>query len=243
MKQLKIIITALAIICLPFYIQAQFADDFNDGDIAGWGGDIDSFIANGSGQLQLQGDCAAGGENYLSIPIATSDTATWEFFVNLTFDPSSSNFVKIYLQSTNADLFGTLNGYFIRIGEDGTSDAVKLYRQDGDVFVLVFTGTLSEVATAPIVRVKVIRSSSGIWEIFADPTGGVSYMSEGTVLDNTYSSGSYFGFYCKYTSTRCASFYFDDVNVGPIYVDTDAPVITAIDVLNTTQIIVKSAPK
>ena len=39
--------------------------------------------------------------------------------------------MRFYLQSDAADLSAALHGYYIRIGEDGTNDAVKLYRQDG----------------------------------------------------------------------------------------------------------------
>ncbi|MEZ5013585.1 MAG: hypothetical protein R2794_04775 [Chitinophagales bacterium] len=193
----------------------QFSDDFNDGNFDGWDGNTASFIVNGTNQLQLQGDCAAGGTNYLSVAAPTSDTATWEFWVDLTFDPSSSNLTRIYLQSSNADLTASLNGYFIRIGEDGTTDAVKLFRQDGTTTTTILSGISGEMATSPTARIKVVRSTSGNWELFVDPTGGFSYTSEGTVNDATYTVGNYFGFYCKYTSTRCTQFYFDDVNPPP----------------------------
>jgi len=54
----------------------------------------------------------------------------WNFYVTLAFSPSDANHARIYLMSNQADLKSTaLNGYYIRIGESGSSDGVDLWRQ------------------------------------------------------------------------------------------------------------------
>ena len=215
---------------------AQFSENFDDGDFVGWAGDDTAFIVDALFQLQLDGNCDGGGTNYLSAAVSTNDTATWEFFVNLEFDPSGSNFTRFYLQSDNPDLTASLNGYYIKIGEDGSNDAVKLYRQEGFTSTLLLTGTLAEVAVSPTVRVKVIRTTENEWQLFVDATGGFTYINEGSVIDDVIIGGDFIGWYCKYSSTRCDDFYFDDINVSPIYVDDDAPFISVLTVVTTTQI-------
>jgi hypothetical protein len=215
---------------------AQFSENFDDGDFVGWAGDDTAFIIDALFQLQLDGNCEDGGTNYLSAAASTFDTATWEFFIDLGFDPSASNYTRFYLQSDNPDLAASLNGYYIRIGEDGTDDAVKLYRQEGFTHTLLLTGILAEVAVAPKVRIKVIRTTENEWQLFVDATGGFTFVNEGSVVDDIIIGGDYIGWFCKYTSTRCDDFFLDDITVSPLYFDDDPPVISTLSVVTSTQI-------
>ncbi len=233
---MKNIILFSTLLILTRIGSAQFSENFDDGDFVGWTGNDTAFIVDALFQLQLDGNCDGGGTNYLSAAVSTNDTATWEFFIDLAFDPSGSNYTRFYLQSDNSDLTASLNGYYIRIGEDGSDDAVKLYRQIGFTSTLLLTGTLAEVAVSPSVRVKVIRTTANEWQLFVDPTGGFTFVSEGSVIDDVIIGGDFIGWYCKYSSTRCDDFFLDDISVSPIYVDDDAPVISVLTVINSTQI-------
>ncbi len=213
----------------------QFSDNFDDGDFAGWSGDVDSFIVDAAFQLQLQGDCVAGGDNYLSVPVSTHDSAVWEFFVDLDFDPSTFNHTKIYLQSDNPNLLGEINGYYIRIGKDGTSDVAELYRQTGLTTNLILSGTIN-LSVAPKVGIKVVRTDAAEWQLNVDASGGTSYIYEGSIIDATYNGGSYIGVYCKYSLTRCDLFRFDNFFVDPLYTDVDAPSILSATVLSSSQL-------
>jgi hypothetical protein len=214
----------------------SFSDDFNDGDFTGWGGDSGSFIVT-DGELQLNGDCVSGGENYLSVPVATRDSAVWEFYVRCAFDPSTSNYAKVYLQSDNANLLGDVNGYFLQIGgESGSVDAIQLYRQEGTTTSLVLSGAEGAVAIAPTVGVRVIRSDAGEWKLFTDYSGGTDYIFETSAFDTGINGGDYIGVTCTYTSTRCTLFFFDNFYADPLYVDTDAPEISSVSVLSALQL-------
>jgi hypothetical protein len=60
------------------------------------------------------------------------DSTVWDFDLRLSFDPSNQNQLRVYLQSDQAD--PTLaNGYFIEMGETGSADAIKFYRQDAGI--------------------------------------------------------------------------------------------------------------
>ncbi len=220
-------------------LQAQtFSEDFSDGEFLldpAWTGNTDSFIVNPSFQLQLQGDCSAGGTNYVATEVATKDSAVWEFFVDLDFDPSSTNYARVYLQSDQENLAGGLNGYFVKLGDEGTSDVIHLCRQDGLTYSIICDG-ITSIALSPTLGVKVVRTNDAEWQLYLDPTGGTSYTFENAVTDAVYNGGNYFGFFCKYTSTRCDLFYFDNILVDPLYTDTDAPELFAVNVSSPTEL-------
>ncbi len=207
-------------------VSAQFTDDFSDGDFTAsptWSGDDTEFeILNDTLHLNAP---AVTDESYLSTPSEAINDATWEFHFRFEQNPSSSNQAFIYLVSDAANLEGSLNGYFVRIGN--TSDEISLYRQDGGTSSELIDGSDGSVDSYPVnVRVRVTRDAIGNWELLRDTTGGTTFISEGTAFDDTYISSDYFGVLCDYTSTRSDAFYFDDFNVtGTPFVDNEAPTI------------------
>ena len=217
--------TILPLLIFTFICTANFAqtfnENFNDGsftDDPEWSGDTDEFIVNTAGELQLNDDETAAA--YLSTPVSTADATTWEFLFRLDFSPSTSNQLKVYLNASAADLSGSLSGYFVQIGASGTDDALEFRRQNGGTSsTLLISGTAGSVGSEPaLARVRVIRDATGNWQLFADYTGGTNFTLEGTVFDDTYPSGNFFGLHCKYSSTRADKFFLDDIIIDPIVV-------------------------
>jgi len=180
-------------ITLPLFASAQFTDDFTDGNFTSnpiWLGDTGEFEVDGLNQLHLNDTIA--GESYLYTNSGSINNATWEFFLQMDFNPSSSNYARAYLISDQTDLSGALNGYFVKLGN--TADEVSLYKQSGTTQTEIIDGADGSLSTSVVtVSVKVTRDSLGNWELFSDTTGGVSYVSEGTVLDATHISSAFFG--------------------------------------------------
>ena len=225
--------TLFAIILLlsSTIIFAQFTDDFTDGDFTQnpvWTGNVDSFIVNTNNELQLNAN--ASGYSYLSTVNTQIDNTQWEFKVKISFSPSANNNVSIFLVSDNTDLTQSLNGYFIRIGENLSEDGIDLFRKDGSTETKIIDGTAGTAASGGEFVIKVIRDNAGNWELYTD--GNL----EGTVNDNTYTSTNYFGVYCKYTSSNVTNFYFDDFYVGNIIVDTIAPTLDNIEIISQNQL-------
>jgi len=235
------VLKKLGVILIIFCTQlgyAQFTDDFTDGDFAVnpiWTGNSVNYEVDASFMLHLNAP-AQTDTSYLSTPSAAISNATWEFFVQMTFNPSSSNYAKIYLVSDQANLRGPLNGYFIKVGN--TTDEISLYRQDGLTETEIIDGIDTRVGTNPVnVSIQVTRDNAGNWQVFSDTTGGTSYVLEGSGLENTYTSTSFFGVYSRYTSTRSTRFYYDNFNItGTGFVDNVAPTLDSLIVLNSTQL-------
>jgi hypothetical protein len=210
---------------------SQLIDDFSDQNINEnpvWQGDTDKFTVN-NGELQLFDQSPeANNVAFLAVPALTSTDAatTWEFLFRMEFNPSGSNWTRVYLSASESDLSGDLEGYYLQAGSGGSDDALELYRQDGNSSVLLSSGAPGAVSVAPATaRVRVIRSMDGEWSVYADYSGGTDLELDGSATDNTYPMGNFFGFYCRYTSTRNEDFFFDDMLVDPLYEDQEAPVL------------------
>ncbi|MBL7889017.1 MAG: lamin tail domain-containing protein [Bacteroidia bacterium] len=218
---------------------AQVTDNFSDGDFTAnqaWTGDGAEFIVNASQELQLNNTLA--GASYLSFPnaLASLDNTEWHFYISQTFAPSSSNYGRVYLVSDQANLEGSLNGYYLQFGEAGTTDAVELFRQTGLTSTSVCRGTNAQIAASFAIGIKVTRDASGNWSLFVDPAGGTAYVLQANGTDNTYTSSSFFGVATVYTVSNATKFFFDNFYIGPVIVDNTAPSIVSSTVISSTQL-------
>jgi hypothetical protein len=231
------IVVAFFLLIITQQSFGQFTDAFDDGDFIAdptWSGNQRKFIVS-TGQMKLQAPAAV--ENaYLSTPSSAINDASWEFLVRLDFNPSSSNYVRIYLVSDSSNISGSLNGYYIMLGN--TADEVSLYRQSGTTRMKIIDGVDGRLNTSTSsTKVKVTRDASGNWELFSDVGLTGTYTLEGTVFDGTHRSSSYFGMFCDYTATRSTLFYFDDFVVsGDPIVDETPPTIISLTVLSSTEV-------
>lgn len=221
---------------------AQFADDFSDGNFTAnpvWTGDITKFEIDGNFQLHSNGP-ALSDTAYLSTAnsVVFSDTIQWEFYFNMNFDPSNNNNMKVYLVSNQENLKGQLQGYYLRVGENGSADKLNFYKQSGTTGTQIFSGTVGTFGINPAEgRVKVVRDPDGNWTFYSDSTGGTNYTLEGSVMDTTYHATSYFGVSCKYTTSNNVNFFFDDFNVtGSTFVDNTAPTVTSVSITSQNSV-------
>jgi hypothetical protein len=237
---MKRILFFLPLFFLGLSVQAQVADDFSDGDFTNnptWTGETAKFEVLAD-ELHLN-DPAPASNNTASLATLapTQGASTWEFYARLDFNPSSSNYLRVYLQADQTDFASDLNGYYVLIG--GSADLVGVYRQTGGSSSAVVTSADGTVATTPAVSVRVTRDDSGNWELFTDYAGGTNYTSEGTGNDSTHPTGNYFGFRPTYTSTRADKFYFDNVNIPVTFTDEDAPILVGFTVISSTQVVLQ----
>ena len=230
---MKKLIIRLIVSILYFFIChtatfAQWSDDFSDGDFShdpSWQGNAGHFAVE-NGWLRLQAP-AVTGTSYLSVASDVVTDASWEFVFKMDFNPTSSNYAKVYLVADQATLTSPLNGYYLRLGY--TDKDICLYRQNGNITEKLITGRPRTLdAPSNHVRVLATRDRQGIWTLKTDLAGGHDFTVEGGVQDTQINQSAYFGVVCTYTATRSAGFYFGDFRVdGQPYVDTEPPVITS----------------
>jgi hypothetical protein len=164
------------------------------------------------------------------------ENAQWEFFVRLDFNPSSTNYSRIYLTSSSADLRGELNGYFVYVG--GTADEISLFRQTGTTRTRILQGLAGSVNSTTVnVKIRVTRDEIGNWELLRDTSMTGVFVSEGTVFDNTHFQSSFMGMYCDYTATRSSHFRYDDFLVtGDPYVDATPPGLVSVTPISSNEL-------
>ncbi|MBI2270243.1 MAG: lamin tail domain-containing protein [Bacteroidetes bacterium] len=226
------------LLLLPFIAKSQVDDGFTDGDftqLPAWNGNNSKFIVNSSSQLQL--NSSGTDTSYLSTPNTVIDSAEWNFWVKLSFAPSDNNYAKVYLVTDQINLKMPLNGYFIRLGENGSDDSVDLWEQTGTTETKIIDGINGHCSKSTnTLRVKVTRSAFGNWKVYSDTLGGINYALEGSINNTLHTSTTNFGISCKYTTSNATKFYFDDFYVGPIRIDTIAPAVIKILAMSSTQL-------
>ncbi len=217
---------------------SQWTDNFTDGDFTNapaWQGQTSNFEINATNQLHLLAPAAID-ISYLSTPSTSIDNASWEFYVEMDFATSSSSLTKVYLVSNNTNLKNALNGYFVMIGD--SDDEISLYEQTGMITTKIIDG-IDDFVTGSSVnsRIKVTRDNLGNWELLADNTGGSTFVSLGTVLDNTHLSSNHAGVYCEYIASRSEKFYFDDfIITGSAFIDNVSPTVVSATAISNTEV-------
>ena len=239
-KQISLILAVLFVVGIQTKGISQFTDDFSDGDFTNnptWTGNTIDFQVSTGFELQLNAP-ATTNTSYLVTNNQAIGNAQYDFNVRLDFNPSTSNYARVYLVSSSNNLLGSLNGYFVQIGgASGTLDDVSLYYQNGTAATKIINGTNGTVALNPNVDVRVTRDMNGNWELLIDTALNGTFISEGTIFHNLTTTSSYFGVFCDYTSTRSTKFFFDNfvVTGGPV-MDIDPPVLDSTKAISATEV-------
>jgi hypothetical protein len=232
----------LALLCINSAF-GQVSDAFNDGDFTsnpvwtGSNGGADFMISGLPNLNQLRSNSAVPNSNfYLSTANSLASDCTWEFWCNLQFNTSSTNYVDVYLISDQQNLqSASINGYFVRLGN--SVDEISLYKRTGAVntSVKIIDGVDGILNTSNnTVKIKVSRTAAGQFTLERDLSGiGFDYYPEGSVLDNSIVNTISFGFLVQQSTVSFVQkHFFDDISIAPLIADTTPPNIlsaTAID--------------
>lgn len=219
---------------------SQFNDSFSDGDFTAnpaWVGNAANWMVNPALQLQSN-NTVANSTFYLSTASTMATTAQWEFYTQITFNPSSANYIDVYLTASASDIsLTTTTGYFVRIGN--TDDEISLYRKDAGTIVKIIDGVNGVLNTSSnAMKIKVFRNAANQWNLSRDLSGtGNSYFNEGVVNDATYLTSAYFGILVKQsTASFFQRHFFDDIEVKAYVPDVTAPSIISSTAISSTAV-------
>lgn len=220
---------------------SQFTDNFADGDFTSnpaWAGNTADWVVNPSLQLQSN-NTVANSTFYLSTASTMATTAQWEFYTQITFNPSSANYIDVYVTASASDIsLNTTTGYFVRIGN--TDDEISLYRKDaGGAIVKIIDGVNGVLNTSNnVMKIKVFRNAANQWNLSRDLSGtGNSYFNEGVVTDATYLTSAYFGILVKQsTASFFQRHFFDDIEVKAYVPDVTPPTIISSTAISSTAV-------
>lgn len=188
-----------------------------------WLGDVNSFTVNAQGQLQLSAEEGGEASIWTEIP---ENTKHWGIDISLGFDPSSSNQIRLYLQS-DIPASEPTNALLIELGESGILDPLRLYTIEQSEETELGQG-ISELGSQPSFRLKVnvIEGNLHISTI----------MDEIETLEGVYAFPQssyiprYFGIECSFTASRNEHFYFDNLVIDTLQVfDRKPPQLTDVN--------------
>jgi hypothetical protein len=217
---------------------SQVAEDFSDGEVLHypqWEKDTGRFYVNSNKQLQSKvlnkSDTA-----FISTPNRYLLNTTWEFYVQINTDPSTSNQMRIYLAFDKANLDSAGNGYFLQIGETGSSDSYDLYRKSGKTITKIIDGPVKPRLHTDTLKAwfYIIHRVDGYWELYSRDNALATWNSEGNFYDRTFRNSSYFGLALKHTSTRSDKFILDNIAIYPYEIDSSAPEYMDIEIQDST---------
>ena len=236
MKRIKQIFNIVAILLFATRVSGQVVDNFEDMDFLNnpsWVGDTGQFIINKTHQLQLKS--AGTDTSYLSTRNTLIENTEWRFWVKLSFNTSANNYARVYLASDQQNLKNPLNGYYLQVG--GSNDSLTFYKQNGLLNEKLFQGAHTNTAhSTNALGIKVTHDSTGTWHLFTDTLGGTNFVEEGKCLGDQLQTTTWFGVYCRYTSSNSTKFYFDDFFIGTVQIDTLPPSVSSLIVNGSNEI-------
>lgn len=223
-----------------FAVFSQITDNFDDGNFNStpeWIGSTANFTINSSNQLQTL-PSSVSSTSYLSTfhGLTSLENMEWKCWIKMGFSPSTSNYSKVYLTSTSSDLSSNPDGYYLKFGESGTSDKIRLYRQENGISTEICSGASAQIATSFSLSVKVTRDKDGNWKLFVDAQGGEEFSTFALGTDTTEIVGTAMGVFCKYTKSNSTKFYFDNFYIGNQLVDLLPPILISATPISERQI-------
>jgi hypothetical protein len=225
-------ICATLLVLFTLNLKAQIKETFDDGSFLTnpqWVGDTAKFKVFNN-KLQSKSS-VVNDKFYLSTVSKSVENTQWEFFINLQFNTSSTNFVDVFLTSDSANLASNNSGYLVRIGTP--TDNISLLKKVGTVYTSLINGKAGTTNhSSNTFKIKVTCDAKRNFTLWYDSTGlGNNFMQEGNVWDTTFNQSNYFGISIKQST---ASFhnrhFFDDFYIGKIITDTIKPFVKNVEI-------------
>jgi hypothetical protein len=221
------------VLLFPLAVLAQLTDDFGDGNLTenpGWSGTDSLFVITADGWLQSNGPVSSS-VLYLSSSYTLTTETEWRCQIRLAFNPSSTNFCRVYLTSNHPDPQQAGEACYVQIGQSGAApDSIKVFHKIGGQEICVLTGVTGCCAhpSENRIRLRLQRQAGGQCLLEADCNGGEQWISQGQFTLPVSIGGSWFSWVCDYnTANRYNQYFLDDIYVGVPVADTLAPRLIA----------------
>ena len=228
-------------------------DDFSDDDLSSsphWHGNTGAFAViddpdNADNRvLSLFTSTDNKDTSYLSTAVTPpNDILEWSLSLNLHFNPSDNNFAQFFLFSDNQNFADCQNGYFLQMGENGSADAIVLTKRTNGIDSVLLRTCDSLIADNPNINLKILFfPTSKKWLILTDTTHFLQFEKQDSTIDNAVFDFSRFftGISCSYTSGNASNhFFFDNIYAGKMRIDSIAPIIETITVIDSLHLSVQ----
>jgi hypothetical protein len=233
----------LAIILLVVNnISAQIAENFNDGDLTTnpmWQGETSKFKIDAENKLRL--NAIIEGQALIYLPSTYADSFELKIETKMEFSPSATNATKLYFLLDNITDITKANTYYLLMGENGSTDAIRFYKQINGVSTLIASGKEGTLSPDPApANIKILYRNKGQFTISADYDLNGQFEDVFTANDKSILPGAnkFFAIQCIYTATRKDKFVFDNILLAEFGKDATPPELINVEVASDKKLLI-----
>lgn len=204
-------------------------DNVEDGDITDW--QLQNALeweATGTGSLNgsysfRHVDNGMSGSSYaskdLDDQLISGLETTWRFnFSHFGNDPNTLDNFLVFLNSDDADLSGSVNGYAVGVNpaSNVAPDWITLWKVvNGVPTSAIVTSSIDLDASHGTIGIEVVRNEAGLWTLRIDSNGDFdNLINEGTATDTQFGAMEFFGVRYNYTATTSGDLAVDDMSIS-----------------------------
>ncbi len=176
--------------------------------IYAYNGDIQNFIIEENSICLNAPEVAS--KSYISTKSTVSKNAHWSAEINLSFSPTSSNYLKWFIMADSTNVNASTNGYYIMFGTAKRTISFHCIK-NGKSSILF--EDIDKLLDTPYNNIKfdIKLSGSDYWELNYTLNDTLSNTIE--IYDNQVKFSSFIGWHCVYTKTRSKAFCFQNIKV------------------------------
>jgi hypothetical protein len=241
MRKIQFLLMGLVVCSAQAQLQVDFENETlgtsPDQFTPAWSGNASLFtLVSDGGSQRLRSNAGQLGSSttyYISTPSESIDDTIWEFFIQQKFATSGANYTEIHLVADNANLMTYQNGYFVRIGE--TADRIAFYSKISGTVSSALLASPGGITENKAFKIRVTRDDIGNWTLEYDEGATGTYVSAGSVLENSVTTTTHFGILILQSNAAgpANNHFFDNIFVGT---DTQGPIISSATALSSTQV-------
>lgn len=209
------VVAAALLLCSGIRAQGVWQDQFADStSLLSWTGD--SVFAVENGQLRLR--ASGAGEAFLAHPSTAGLSGSWKVAAKLDFNPSSSNFARLWIMKNGG------NGYAWLVGGT-TDDRLRFGRMTQGVLTELWSSPPGWLNVSAVEVVLTAVRSGPDWSLSVRAKDSIQVLT-GTAVDSTWWTSTELRWENIFTTTRADRFYLDSVEVdGMVWADLLPPQI------------------
>ncbi|MBE6328022.1 MAG: hypothetical protein E7077_13385 [Bacteroidales bacterium] len=192
-----------------------------------WSGDTASFlIEDQSLRLDAENTVSSSSISTKSDAIISS---TWHLCGRMDLNPSSSNYLAVYLASSSTDVTdSTLSGYYLLLGK--SNDEIALWKSVDGVQKKLGASEKKRLNFSKVQYDIVVQTDNdGNWTLKSKINDDEDYSVDFTANDKDIETSSYFILNPHFSKTRTKHFVFDSISIHSDFIDNEPPYVAGMD--------------
>lgn len=175
-------------------------------DTLTWRGDLTQYTISADNE-QIQLTAQPQGKEAMLYSATAINSGTWRFRCKMTFNPSSQNYMEVWLTASDTVL-SQADGMLVSIGRTNERiDLVQIKEGEREIVASSMDNLLNKSEINLLIEIT--RSDNGVWSISADLGEGLNQIASSSAQPVIESR--YFIIRSQYTSTRSDKIFFSEL--------------------------------